>query len=535
VASFAVIVALVGAVALLFKPVARALIRARLGGYVRRVPRLQARRPSCLDAPRSVAVVGGGIAGLTAALVLARRGYAVSVFESKPYLGGKLASWSVATDGDRSVPMSHGFHAFFRHYHNLHRLLRSLKVKPSLASIGDYVILGRDGAAHRFAAVDRTPLLNLFSLVRQGILPLRDALRSPGRDLYGLLLEYTERDTFARYDGLSYADFCRVSDMPPKLRLVFHTFARSFFAEPERLSFAELVKSFHFYFLSQDAGLIYDYPTVDYEKSVIGPIRAEIEERGGVLTVSSRVERIGRRPGARLFVNDTPFDRVVLAGHAVAMRELVLGSEGLPEPFVGSMRALTRGQRYAVLRLFVLEEVSWSHPPFVSLERDRLLDAIALMHRIEEGPATWARANGGAVVELHSYAIPDSMPNEDVEVTLVAEATRFLPRLKDATVAHRVCQMADDFTAFHVGQYGTRPTIETGDPHLVCAGDWVKLPFPAMLLEGACSSGVLAANAILRVDELEEEEVSSVPLTGLMAGLPPPPGRAALLARATKP
>src|SRR5512143_1038702 len=43
-------------------------------------------------APPSVAVVGGGLAGLTAALRLAERGFKVTLYEEKDRLGGNLSS-----------------------------------------------------------------------------------------------------------------------------------------------------------------------------------------------------------------------------------------------------------------------------------------------------------------------------------------------------------------------------------------------------------------------------------------------------------
>ncbi|MCC6338134.1 MAG: hypothetical protein IT380_29585 [Myxococcales bacterium] len=89
--------------------------------------------------------------------------------------------------------------------------------------------------------------------------------------------------------------------------------------------------------------------------------------------------------------------------------------------------------------------------------------------------------------------------------------------------------MKRDFTAFHVGLGAERPTVETNTPGFACAGDWVKLPFPAMLLECACASGLWAANVFLREEGLREEPVLSVPLRGLMAGLPQPPARKKLL------
>ena len=55
----------------------------------------------------SVIVIGGGIAGLTAAHELAERGFEVDVYEARPAWGGKARSQPVAgsgTNGRRDLP-----------------------------------------------------------------------------------------------------------------------------------------------------------------------------------------------------------------------------------------------------------------------------------------------------------------------------------------------------------------------------------------------------------------------------------------------
>ncbi len=71
--------------------------------------------------PNTVAILGGGVAGLSAAHELAERGFAVHVYERKPVLGGKARSIPVpaSAQGARApLPGEHGFRffpGFYRH------------------------------------------------------------------------------------------------------------------------------------------------------------------------------------------------------------------------------------------------------------------------------------------------------------------------------------------------------------------------------------------------------------------------------------
>lgn len=70
---------------------------------------------------QTVAVLGGGVAGLSAAHELAERGFDVTVYEKKPVLGGKARSIPVPGTGSgtrRDLPGEHGFRffpGFYRH------------------------------------------------------------------------------------------------------------------------------------------------------------------------------------------------------------------------------------------------------------------------------------------------------------------------------------------------------------------------------------------------------------------------------------
>ncbi|WP_406730512.1 FAD-dependent oxidoreductase [Streptomyces sp. NBC_01794] len=93
-------------------------------------------------AARSVAVLGGGVAGLTAAHELADRGFQVTVYERRA-LGGKARSMDVpdsAKGGRRPLPAEHGFRFIPGIYHNLPDTMRRIPYPGNANGVWDNLV-----------------------------------------------------------------------------------------------------------------------------------------------------------------------------------------------------------------------------------------------------------------------------------------------------------------------------------------------------------------------------------------------------------
>src|SRR5437868_12115111 len=69
-----------------------------------------------------VVVIGGGLAGMTAAYELAKLGYAPLLLERGGHFGGKVMS----SEGYGGMPIEHGVHGWWKGYGNFFDVLREL-------------------------------------------------------------------------------------------------------------------------------------------------------------------------------------------------------------------------------------------------------------------------------------------------------------------------------------------------------------------------------------------------------------------------
>lgn len=113
-----------------------------------------------------IAVVGGGIAGLTAAFYLSKNINHVCIFEKEASLGGLAASIS---DPMWDWPVEHYFHHFFSSDHEIKQILSELKIADRLKFYRPKTSIYLDGKVFQFdspKSILLLPCLNPIDKVR---------------------------------------------------------------------------------------------------------------------------------------------------------------------------------------------------------------------------------------------------------------------------------------------------------------------------------------------------------------------------------
>lgn len=473
-------------------------------------------------APR-VVVVGGGIAGLAAAVVLAERGMRVVLFEKRPYLGGRAGGWPTRLRDGSTVTMTRGFHAFFRQYYNLRALLR--RADPDLAGLvplADYPLWHASGTRDGFTGLPRTlPWNALAFLLRSPTFSWRELMRVDARATLPMLdvsvpRVYRELDTL---DGAAYLDRVR---FPAAARaLALQVFSRSFFADPAEMSAAELVAMFHVYFFGSAEGLLFDVPAAPFPQALWDPLACWLSSLGTRIRTGATVScvepdrRGGFAVGVAGYHRAVTSDAVVLATHVAGLRRLVASS-----PTLGTRRwreqidALRTAPPFLVSRFWLDRPVRRDRPGFLATSGHDLLDNISVLSRYEDEARGWAARTGGSVVELHGYALPATMGQGEARRRLVRQLHRLYPETAAATVIDERHELRDDCPLFPPGGFTTRPGVVTPQEALVLAGDFVRVDLPVALMERAATTGFAAANHLLCRWGVAGTDLWSVPNAG---------------------
>ncbi|GHC75140.1 dehydrogenase [Nocardiopsis terrae] len=480
-------------------------------------------------APR-VAVVGGGIAGLSAARALSERGVRVRVLEREEGLGGRLRGWDTELADGSTATMSRGFHAFFRQYYNLRALLRHADPELSgLAPLPDYPLVHSSGLADRFSGLPPAPPWNALALAATSrSFPLRELV---GVNLPAALqlLDVDAPGVYERLDHLSARELLDLVRFPLSARhLAFEVFSRSFFAAPEHLSAAEMAVMFHIYFLGSAEGLVFDVPRSPFPQALWDPLAERLRRSGVRFHQGARVDRITPSGADAATVawsgtggeHGSSFDGVVLAADPPGLRRLVADSPGLgTSAWRARVAAVPSAPPFLVSRYWLDRPVRPHRQAFLGTAGYPTLDNISVLERYEDQASAWARRTDGSVVELHAYALPQGCDPAAEQASLWKQALTAYPELRAARVVDARHEVRQDCPLFPPGGHARRCTVTTPVPWLVVAGDHVRVDLPVALMERAATSGVLAANALLARWGLPGHTVWSVPRRGRFAPL----------------
>jgi protoporphyrinogen oxidase len=138
-----------------------------------------------------IAVIGGGITGLTAALRLAQQGHTVTLWERGERLGGQANAFPVAGT------------AIERFYHHLFQSDREIIALAEEIGIGDRLVWLPSNVGY-FADGRIWPLNGALDLLRLGFLPIHDRLR------VGLVTAYLQRvSDWKRFESVTAASWLR--------------------------------------------------------------------------------------------------------------------------------------------------------------------------------------------------------------------------------------------------------------------------------------------------------------------------------------
>lgn len=451
----------------------------------RPTPNLPTPRRGVGDGATRVAVVGGGLAGITAALYLADAGCRVILYETRPRLGGLTHSFQ---RGDLDV--DNGQHVFLRCCTAYQALLRRLGV-TDLVRLQDRLDIpvrapGRAGVRLRRNGLP-APLHLGGSLLRYGLLSPAQRWRFVRA---ALALRRLDRADPA-VDTRSFGDWLREHGQDETtvdaLWNLVGVATLNAGADQASLSLAAMV--FQVGLLRDPSAADIGWAAVPLQRLHGQPAASQLARAGAEVRTGARVRSV-RAQGPGWVVNarseETMVDRVVLAVPPPAAHALApAGAIAKPDGWASALGAAPIVNLHVVLDRRVLDE------PFVA--------GVGT-------PIQWVfdRTESSGLTRGQYLAVSLSAADAYIDEPVGALRERFLPELAALIPGLADAIIADFFVTREreatfrpaPGVAALRPPAVTGAAGLFLAGAWTDTGWPATM-EGAVRSGETAARALL--------------------------------------
>jgi zeta-carotene desaturase len=473
----------------------------------------------------TVAVAGGGLAGLAAACALAETGFRVTVFEKRPFLGGRASSYEHPGTGE---VIDNCQHVLFRSCTNLIEFYERIGVQDRIRWFDQMTFIEPGGRA----SVMRTsplpaPLHTAPSFLRFSFLNATDKL-TIARALLPLALT-TPRDT-----GQSFAHWLEQRGQTPRAIARFWKpiLVSALSEDLDRISIsyaAQVVRES----MKSPAARHMGVPTIpltDLYNSAGDYIRA----RGGELHFRSPVSTFQPESAkAHLqFTDPKSLDPKLI--HETSQREEAFDYLVLALPFDGLERVLPESPESAHLRELLSHFESspitgihlWFDRPISDLDHAVLLDRTVqwMFHksrlqsnRVLTGDGVQIERSYIELVVSSSKSLIQKSRADIVDLAL-GEVREFFPAARDAKlIKSTVIKEVHATYSPRPGIDAYRPPATTVWPRVFLAGDWTATGWPATM-EGAVRSGYLAAEALTYAAGVKDSKflVPDLPATGFM-------------------
>lgn len=426
-------------------------------------------------------VIGGGWAGISAAMEAVRLGWEVELVEERPYLGGRARSFVDRTTGD---VIDNGQHVMMGCYRELLRVMDDLGTGHLLEwqqALG-VSFVDTDGPCD---VLDASRLPGRLGLVL-GVLRLRRLSLAARLSLLRMSTLILIRPDLGR--GMSCADLLRQQRQPDELiRRFWEPLVLATLNAPVAVASAELlVAVMRQAFLGSRADATLLIPTGGLS-DLIEPLPVWFKARGGNLRLSTSADR--------LIVVDDRVRSVVLSDGALIEPDVVIAT--LPQ------RALQRllwqsgveadmpptPSSSPIVSVYLWYDRQWMSSDFAAA-LGTTVQWVFNKHRLARGLVALTVSAAADIVDA---------PSGDIVVRCDAELrTLFGGDMQQTSLLHGIvikekqatpCITPDD----QVRRMQTSDLCSVAE-NLFIAGDWTQTHLPATL-EGAARSGVAAIYA----------------------------------------
>ena len=455
----------------------------------------------------TVAVIGAGLAGISAGSALADAGYHVELFERRPYLGGRASSYELPGTGE---VVDNCQHVLLGCCTNLIDFYRRLGVEKQIRWYDEITFLMPDGRAstlkpswlpaplHSGISFLASPVLDLQDklAISRALLALMPALPADnGEDFQSWLLRHGQtKQAIDRF----WAPVL-ISALNDELDQVSVRYAALVFRD----SFLK----------SAEAGRM-GLPAVPLSQ-LYGEAASYIEARGGRVHLRASVDSIqADNNGVRVCVGGDD----VLADFAILATQFNRVTKLLPDtPEMQPLREQAAHFGSSPITGIHL----WFDREVTPLEHAVLLER-TIQWMFQKSKILKTRRESGEnvsyleLVVSSSKTLVDKSRNEIIDLAM-RELAEFFPSLREAKlIKSTVIKEVHATFSPTPGSDANRPSYISPWPRLFLAGDWTATGWPSTM-EGAVRSGYGAAEALaIASGGLQKFLVPDLPAKGLM-------------------
>jgi len=468
---------------------------------------------------KTVAIIGGGLSGLSCAKYLADAGHKPIVLEARDVLGGKVSAWQ-DEDGDW---IETGLHIFFGAYPNMMNLFKELGIEDRLQWKIHQMIFAMQELPGEFTTFDFIPGIpapfnfGLAILLNQKMLTLGEKLQTAPP----LLPMLVEGQAFIdAQDELSVLEFMRKYGMPERINEeVFISMAKALdFIDPDKLSMTVVLTAMN-RFLNEDNGLQMAFLDGNQPDRLCAPMVDHIKARGGEVrlnapvaemktnddgTVAGFLMRDGTTVVADEYVSAVPcdiFKRLLPKAWAkMPYFRQVDELEGIPVInlhmwFDRKLKAVDHLCFSRSPLLSVYADMSVTCKEYYDPERSMLELVFAPCSKIAGGNTNWIGKSDEEIIDATMGELARLFPTEIAAdprwPTTLSQGPQGQAKLRKFAVV----KVPRSVYAAIPGRNKYRPSQETPIPAFTMAGDWTSQKYLGSM-EGALLGGKLAAEVI---------------------------------------